>query len=483
MWIKITDIILDKKSYLYWIDKNINISFKLKSDNNEHQKVKEIYIYYWFNVFWKEDKHFIYSNKIVLDNQTTVNNEINYSTSIPIVIPNIKASSTKIENFIYIQINNLNIKEELKTKIYFSVKKYEKNWIKNIINYGWISNYIMSKQFENESESDIEKKMNELSNIDDNYNKLSNYNKIALKTKFKWFSFLFFNSDNFLKQEDYIDKEILNNILQKSLFAKISHYLLNSPIYWIIYKYFFIPPVVFFLLIFIFPLNNIIWMWLWISFILSLFIFIFSKLIEKIYKKFILKNMYDIKLHSSKTISNNINNKLKTWKLDISDIFSKFEIINTNNPIDYILSIRLDTYLQSYEWTWKYVTQLKDNLHWIELFNSSWKKIFNINDIKILENDYSKIFEILVPIFQCWWVNWVSKIYYKLVINFESSYLPNYKKELNINIDKKLIFSSNNNINIKKWLTILIIILFFSLPLLEKENINEIIQVIKFIFN
>jgi hypothetical protein len=43
----------------------------------------------------------------------------------------------------------------------------------------------MSKQFENESESDIEKKMNELSNIDDNYNKLSNYNKIALKTKFK----------------------------------------------------------------------------------------------------------------------------------------------------------------------------------------------------------------------------------------------------------------------------------------------------------
>jgi hypothetical protein len=62
-----------------------------------------------------------------LDNQTTVNNEINYSTSIPIVIPNIKASSTKIENFIYIQINNLNIKEELKTKIYFSVKKYEKN--------------------------------------------------------------------------------------------------------------------------------------------------------------------------------------------------------------------------------------------------------------------------------------------------------------------------------------------------------------------
>jgi hypothetical protein len=144
------------------------------------------------------------------------------------------------------------------------------------------------------------------------------------------------------------------------------------------------------------------------------------------------------------------------------------------NSINYIFSIRLDTYIKSFEikWSWRsqYSKQVTDVLHWIELFHNSWKNIFEINNIKLLENNYSTIYDILLPVFKSWWVDWTTKIYYKLVIDFSSPELPDYKKELNINLNKKLIFNSKNNEKLWKIITIWVLILIFLFYIIYLSN-------------
>ena len=462
MGVKITDIISDKKIYLYWIDKNINLSFKLKSDNKKDLKIKEVYIYYWFNVICSWDKHTIKSEKKSLDKNIILekNWEKKYNVSIPITIPNNKWYSTEIENFLYIKISNPNQKEKIKPKILFSVKKYEKSKIYNLENYSWLNNYILSDNFENESENDIEKQINEHSNIDDDYSQSEWYDKISLKTSFEWlFSWYFSITD--LLPEDYVDDDILNNIKNKSKLFRVANFLLNSEKYWLIYKYIIIAPIIFIVPFFLFPQNYIIWFSFLISFLWFISIFYFSKIIERNYRKILYRNLFDIKLLSSELISNNINNKLKIWNLNINDIFEKFEI-NINHSIDYMFSIRLDSYVQSYSWSWKHVIHETDKTYWIELFHNQWNQIFNINNIKLVKNNYHKLYDILLPTFNKWILNWFNKIYYKIAINFESSYLPKYEKELKINFNKNL-FPPRDLI---KYNWLYFIVLFVCLPIL-----------------
>ena len=437
MGVKITNITLDKEDYLYWIDKNINLSFKLEADN-PNQEVEEVYIDYWFNIICDWKKKVKANNRIVIDKDVTLNIEKQYNISIPIIIPNNKWNYTKIKNYIYIKLDIPYLKEKINIKISFSPEEYKKLGIEKVINY---KNYKFNDLFINNDEK----------NFNNNFS-LKSENKILLKTRFEW---LLFDS----QEEDYINLDILNKLKENSLKIRFIYFLLNSKIYRTIYKYIILIPIFFFVFILIlpllknfsiiysFPLNDIIWNWLVISFLLCILILLFSKIIEKVYQSLLYKNVYNIKFNSFNDISNNINNKLKSWTLGVYDIFKKFDIERMNIPIDYKFSVRLDTYLESFEWTWRNVKQVVDKLYWIELFNDQWNKLFDINNIKLVNNDYFKINNILLPVLNEWWIEWTTKIYYKLAIDFKSSYLPNYKNALSVSIDKKL---TNNNKNYGK---------------------------------
>ena len=465
MGIKITNITLDKEKYLYWIDKNINLSFKLETDHSD-QEVEEVYINYWFNIICDWKKKVKANNRISIAKDIILNIEKQYNISIPIIIPNSKWNYSKIKNFIYIKLDIPYLKKKVDVKVSFSPEEYNKLGIKKVISY---KNYKFNDLFVDDDEKNINSTLS-----------LKSENKILLKTKFEWLLFDF-------QDEDYINIEILNKLKKNSFKIRFIYFLLNSKIYRTVYKYIILIPIFFFIFILIlpliknfsiiysFPLNDIIWNWLVISFLLCILIILFSKIIEKVYQSSLYKNVYNIKFNSFNDISNNINNKLKSWRLNIYDIFQTFDIERINIPFDYKFSLRLDSYLESFEWTWRDVKKVTDKLYWIELFNEQWNKVFDVNNIKLVNNDYSKINDILLPVLNEWWIEWVTKIYYKLSIDFKSSYLPNYKNTLSVNINKKLINDNKDYSKIFKRVVISIIIFWFFVYIFSLFNWNIII--------
>ena len=465
MGIKITNITLDKEKYLYWIDKNINLSFKLETDHSD-QEVEEVYINYWFNIICDWKKKVKANNRISIAKDIILNIEKQYNISIPIIIPNSKWNYSKIKNFIYIKLDIPYLKKKVDVKVSFSPEEYNKLGIKKVISY---KNYKFNDLFVDDDEKNINSTLS-----------LKSENKILLKTKFEWLLFDF-------QDEDYINIEILNKLKKNSFKIRFIYFLLNSKIYRTVYKYIILIPIFFFIFILIlpliknfsiiysFPLNDIIWNWLVISFLLCILIILFSKIIEKVYQSSLYKNVYNIKFNSFNDISNNINNKLKSWRLNIYDIFQTFDIERINIPFDYKFSLRLDSYLESFEWTWRDVKKVTDKLYWIELFNEQWNKVFDVNNIKLVNNDYSKINDILLPVLNEWWIEWVTKIYYKLSIDFKSLYLPNYKNTLSVNINKKLINDNKDYSKIFKRVVISIIIFWFFVYIFSLFNWNIII--------
>ncbi|PID87484.1 hypothetical protein CSB07_00745 [Candidatus Gracilibacteria bacterium] len=561
MKIRVIDISLDKENYLYGIDKNINLSFKLKTANNTYQKVKKVSIYYGTSIICYGNNHFINRKNIILDKNIEFEGEKEYRTSIPIRMPNITGNpidaikkavipkstllsnkskkSTpekiiycgcdkgfiieadkgleriiyygysksnkdqltnitegqvlfktefdgyyltlpnikdlekeyiKIKNFIYIKVDNLNIKKEVIPKIIFSSDKYKELNFKNIIDYRWID----SLTFINYSSKSNENQLKENKNITDD--------KVLLKKEFNGLYLASLNINNFGGAyinnfgEDYINKDLLNNMKNRSILFSLLHFVLNSRIYGLFYKCFSIVPIILFILTILIK-SDILPILFKKTFIGAIFFYAISKIIEIIYKRILLSSTYNININSSNTISYNINEKLKTGELSIYHIFKEFEILNIDKSIDYIFSVRLDTYLSSFKWRWKNLTKETTKIKGLQLFYDEGKGEFNINNIKLLDNDYDKINEILIPVFSQGWVEGINKTYYKLAINFKSSCLPDYEKELNINFNKKAIFDSSKNDNKKKWLVILVIILHIFLSLLsEEKKVNEDIE-------
>lgn len=471
MRVSIKDILLDKESYLYWVDKKIILTFKLISNLDKKQEIKEIFINHWFNLICNLDKHNVYNKKISLWKNIILkeNEEKSYNVKIPIVIPDDEGVYTHLKNYIQIKINLPFLKEEVETKIEFLVKEYEKLEIKNITNYSWLNTYVKSDEFENHSDRKIAFKLKEYSNLDDNYIEvkqeipeeiieneeiLEKENKVIFRNKF---DSLFWST----QEVEFIEKSLLEKLQKESKFIRVVYYLINSKIYWYIYKY-NLFLLVFLLIILLFEPTKVIFIITLVFFIISSVIIFWSKIAEKVFNYLIFEKVYsDIELKSPSEISKSINKKLKKWALSIKDIFKKFRF-KINSEIDYNMSISLNTYLQSFYKSWDKIKHETDLIRWLELFNSKWHGLFNINDMSLLENNYAWVFDILLPSFKNRWFSGKNKIYYKLVVSFKSSYLPDYKKEICIDFDKKISTSYNFKEKLLKksimWVIVFIVI-------------------------
>jgi len=147
MELKIKNIKLDKDVYIYWIDKNINLSFELESNKNEI--IKEITIFYWYNFYWENEKNNAFNDKIIEKNKNISANIIEkFSFTIPISFFNLYVNdwvtNMKIENYININIVNWafnkNLKEKLIPNIIIDKSEY---WLQNLI----VSNHIESSKY------------------------------------------------------------------------------------------------------------------------------------------------------------------------------------------------------------------------------------------------------------------------------------------------------------------------------------------------
>lgn len=109
MSLKIKNLRLNKIKYIYWIDTEIKLSFEIES--NENDNIDKISIIYWYNFYWRKQKHNAFQDKIIEENRkiTLWINE-KFSFILPINFFNLDVedwiTDIKIENYIIIKIKN-----------------------------------------------------------------------------------------------------------------------------------------------------------------------------------------------------------------------------------------------------------------------------------------------------------------------------------------------------------------------------------------
>jgi len=239
MGLKIKNVKLDKEKYIYWIDKNINLSFELYSDKNE--TIKNIYIYYWYNFLLNT----VFKDKFIEKNISISSwDSKEFSFVIPVKFFNFNDWQIKVENYINISVYSglfgSKIKEKILPNIIFDEKAYD------FSNLFLTENILDSSSLEYEDNNEYKdgntKEYNISSKLDNNTEDF-----ILIKRQFKgvliWFLTYIreYNKyfDNYLCKDlndDYIHKDIYNK-LKENIIVNIFDKLINSKIYCFIYKY------------------------------------------------------------------------------------------------------------------------------------------------------------------------------------------------------------------------------------------------------
>ncbi|MCP4523735.1 MAG: hypothetical protein GY828_05990, partial [Candidatus Gracilibacteria bacterium] len=203
---------------------------------------------------------------------------------------------------------------------------------------------------------------------------------------------------------------------------------------------------------------------------ITLIIYFLSFIINNIFIKLLHKNIYGIKFLKQNIISTHLERKLENGSLKIDDIIEKFTIDGFINNFDYQLNIKLNVYMDTYFGIGKGTEKETLALYGIELFNYQGSNEFEFSKCKLLCNDYKGINSLILPNFETGLVNGINKIYYELSVNFYSSSLPHFRKNIPINFNNKLLFKSYDKL-IMKLIIYLILLPIVIIVLLSLLNI------------
>lgn len=449
MGVKITNILLDKNKYLYWIDKNINITLFIKSDKNEF--LSKNIVVFWKKIDWKvnellETKYNIFSEILLIDD---IKLEKWIKHKIEILIP------IKLFNFYW---KNLIIKNFIKIQLWkwFWFYKINKEINPNIIlENNNVDNLIIDKYNNNIIEEDTK---NNFESVDQNNlfikkrkKKQLNENFINPKRFFSWFFLWKSLREEWVNDADYIHKDIFKKINNNSLIIKFIWFLINSKIYNFIYKYMMLLPVFYIIFIIIIALlHNVIpkhitnlfivdnwWDRFFIILWITLLFIILSMMISFLYSYLLSRSTYKFKFQTKVDIEQNFSSKLKWWNILITDILKYFKLTDNIYNMDYNVELWLSLYVfRSFSSPWSELGRIKfnDRILYINLFSKEDKWLFNLNDIKLNKNNYEEL-ESLLP--NTFWMD-LANIYYELNFTFTSNYLPdiNIFKEINLIFNK-----------------------------------------------
>lgn len=410
---EINNITLDKDKYVYWVDQNMYLYFEI-ADNILNKYLCITYGFYFF--CWKKYNYKIYSKKINIKDIEYNDNTNRYKCKIPIVMisksfKSFYGEKIWMKNFIHIWTSLISKNIKITPIISYDLLKIREFGFKNII--------------------DNKTDWNE-------YFEEQEWDNIYINYKLYWiFTWAFLAK---ILDKISINKNIYTRLLKESFFLRIWNSLINKSINQNIYKFLFILPIASYTLWLFFPLYSL----LSDVFILSLWIFIFSVLLtltlNQIYIKVLYKKIYWIKFLSKKDISNNLLNKLSNNTLNINDILYNTQMDWVDNWWNYKVRISLHSYMTTFSWIWKSVEKENSPLYWIDLFELQKKGLFYINDLKLLNNNYRNINDILLPTFKTGFINWQNKIYYKISICINSSTLPYFEKFVDIDFKNKQLF-------------------------------------------
>lgn len=311
----------------------------------------------------------------------------------------------------------------------------ESNWLEKDIYMCYLSND--EEKYYNELDNYYKKIfINENSWIDHISNKVKIWEKIEnsewdfiiLKKKFKWILNWWLTKvlESSSLTADFIHKDIYNN-LKQNIIINLFDKLVNSKIYNFIYKYVFIFIILVVILNFTyqdllkdFISFHVLWAFNIFGIVFPIFIIFFSKWYEILFAYLLKKWIYNSKLNSNKNIKDNIESKLVNWTLKIEDIIKKLDIKTSLSSLDYNLKVSLGLNVWTYAQEWKNRDNYTHEVYSIDLFNHTWKGYFDLNKVKLLNNDYKILSNIMPNSNKKAW----TKIYYSLYYKLDSSYLP-----------------------------------------------------------
>ena len=427
MSIKIIKLNLNKNNFFFWVDKEIKLTFEITSEENK--VINELSIFYWCNFFCKKQKHVVYENKIQNKDIHINSMKVNcFSYIIPIkyfnYINNNDLSNIKIENYISIQIKKWIIWSTVFKKILPEI----------FLNTDWI-NYLNTYS-ENDNENDIIMPENSYRNKTDILKNIKNKDSdfLIFKKHFRWILKweLHYISESSIFTIDLIHKDIFNKI-KGYLVINLFTQLVNSNIYNLIYKYIFILPIIWFLILVLYK-YLLIYLSIKLDFLFTVIFFIFpisfivfSKILEFIFNEKIKNILYNYKIKNTDKIKFNLENKLISGKLNIYDIFENFTL-NINHNFDYNFNISLELIIWSYYYRSEHKYHERSKVYSLDLFNYIGKWYINLNDVKLLDNNYNNIKNILLDSN----LNEGTEVFYKIKFKFTSLYLPNLYDERKI---------------------------------------------------
>lgn len=402
MWLQIKNIKTDKEKYIFWEDKNINLTFELVSDNKDYN-LNSVFIKYWYQILKGKSKLFTKIETIYLEESLFINwwNSKTFSCVVPIIISNSNNYTDleedinnidyisdynvlKIKNFIEIiadiKLNPIDCKKIIFPNIEL-VKLYntDKKNLDNIDNIFKFDEYLVEKNAPN-------------------YVKISNW--------------------VFWIGQDYVNIDFYNFLLQKYPLFKIFK-LLNIKIISIIFA------ILFFLFISIDYFKEYFLILLWV------FVFIFLPIlyIKNILFMKISKDIINIKFKNINFITENLKNKTLKFKDIYDDIninyYWKYKC-SFNSNLDCVLKVSIQE--------WKHTRIYEENIFSINLWSYKWDNL-SLNNI-ILNDNISVLEKIFI---EPWPINKKTfftlrtgkyEIYYRVSYNFNSPDLINRNWQL-----------------------------------------------------
>lgn len=483
MTLEIKNIKTDKDKYFFWEDKEIKLSFDIKSNDKDYN-LNSVYINYWIEIHkdWKKIMESL--EKLNLSNFITINywNNQNFSCLIPIKIPNKKRSKYDIEYHIEpIEIKNIiEIIADIKLNPFDCKKKYYPNieiinidnWdfktneniekikkeIEDLIvitdefNYNKIQNDILNSDNDDEIKK-LEKEKEKYFTIKDldKYDKLlDKYDKLLEKLSLECENdlsklsqnelfiekndpnYININNSYYLFWSDYVSKDFYNYLVQNYKLFKFSRFFTNIN--------FFITNIIFLWIIIYFYTENssydvitidIVKLFPLIYFLFTLIYFSLINWLKTSVLNKIEKDILNINFKEKKYITEKFNNKT----LKFNDIFENI-VINYNWIYKCDFNTNLDCVLRikRIELRWKdsRMVEYNKSIFTLKLAEYNWNNL-SLNNIKTYDwiKKLEKIF------IQPWFLikKWFlfsnsAEIIYKISYNFKSRDLINKSWEL-----------------------------------------------------
>lgn len=410
--ITIKNVSFDKTSYIYWDDKDINLKFKVYFPLEK--TIKNIRIEYWYKFNSKVSSyswvHTLEEKSITLKENFTsyIWQEESFSLKIPILFPYFDLKKVSSKSFIRIIVDVDWSLFDIK-KDYYPDIKYSFDDVENI-------SFI---------ESPIKEYKSNFDNYENNHFCLNKLSFISIVN--------FLKLKKYIGCSDYISKDVLNSILSKNIYLNFVFNLLNLFIYSLLAKASVIVTIILFLPTITWIYNNI-----------SLYVFIWSTLFILLtlfltwsFRYFIWKSIFKIKYNPDLSISEKIANNLKNNNFSLDDIFYEF-FIKIPWMHKWNFSWYIEWYLQTYHketrssWKSRSTVTVYDISMFsrLKIFDIDWKWEVIKSSIRTIENNYREYCDKKISSRDIKW----NKVFYKLVIKFDSDYLPDFSNKIEIKL-------------------------------------------------